>query len=297
MSNIKNWSTTPANNNATPPDGMPEGQLPSTVNDSARQRMADHRTQWEDAEWFDWGHVLTRQSNNSFKVSSDVRNVYTSGRRLKMYDTTTIYGEIVASSLSGPDTLVTVSSSNLSTSLSSAGISILNPANLSIPAAATGITNATLVSLTGTSLDFTGIPSWAKRVNVMVINARTDGTNSLIIQVGDSGGIETSGYAGTVHRITSFTSFVGTQLSAGFTFDLNPVAGDPVSGMIMIQLANPTTHTWVAHGLTGTTVASFKTTMCAGHTALTGGPLDRIRITSTPAGDTWAAGVAVISYE
>lgn len=37
------YSLTPANNNATPPDGAPEGMLPSAVNDTLRDMMAQIR--------------------------------------------------------------------------------------------------------------------------------------------------------------------------------------------------------------------------------------------------------------
>jgi len=131
MSNIKNWSKTPGDNASSPPDGAPENWAPSAVNNTLRQQMADHRTQWEDAAWFNWGHVLTRQSNNSFVVSityTDIgQYVYTEGRRLRMYDSTTIYGAVIAATASGANTLVTVSSSSLSTSLSSVDIAAYNP--------------------------------------------------------------------------------------------------------------------------------------------------------------------------
>jgi hypothetical protein len=40
MSDIQTWSNTAASNNATPPNGFPEGMAPSTVNDAARELMA-----------------------------------------------------------------------------------------------------------------------------------------------------------------------------------------------------------------------------------------------------------------
>jgi hypothetical protein len=46
---VSDWSTTPANNNAAPPNGFPEGQAPSTLNDGLRQLMADIRTFYDGA--------------------------------------------------------------------------------------------------------------------------------------------------------------------------------------------------------------------------------------------------------
>lgn len=41
---ISDWSTTPASNNAAPPNGWPEGMVPPSINDAGRQMMADIRT-------------------------------------------------------------------------------------------------------------------------------------------------------------------------------------------------------------------------------------------------------------
>ena len=133
MSNIKNWSKTPGNNTSAAPDGAPEGWAPSAVNNTIRQQMADHRTQWESAEWFNWGHIPTRLGNNVFLVSISntvASAIYTPKRRLKLYDGgVTINAEVVATSSSGSNALVSISSSAISTSLTSLDVSILDPTN------------------------------------------------------------------------------------------------------------------------------------------------------------------------
>lgn len=136
MSDIKNWSKTAINNSSAPPDGAPEGMAPSTVNDVIRKQMAIHREQWEDAEWFNWGHVPVRQSALSFVVSSTATQIYTAGRKLKLYDASTICASVKASSPSGANTLVSITSTTsiaLTTSLSSLAVSILDPAFNSLP--------------------------------------------------------------------------------------------------------------------------------------------------------------------
>lgn len=49
MADIENsaWSETAASNNSTPPDGWPEGQNPSTVNNCAREMMAALKADWD----------------------------------------------------------------------------------------------------------------------------------------------------------------------------------------------------------------------------------------------------------
>lgn len=46
---VSDWSTTPASNNAAPPNGAPEGMAPSAVNDIIRQMMADIRAFYDSA--------------------------------------------------------------------------------------------------------------------------------------------------------------------------------------------------------------------------------------------------------
>ncbi len=112
---------------------------PSGVNDSGREVMAAVRRWYIDAEWINHGFTWVRQSNNSFLVSGTATDIFTARRRLRMVDGgVTIYGDVIASSPSGANTLVTVSSSNLSSSLSSGAVGILNPFvpsnNLAFPA-------------------------------------------------------------------------------------------------------------------------------------------------------------------
>jgi hypothetical protein len=53
------------------------------------------------------------------------------------------------------------------------------------------ITQGTAVTCAGqTSIDFTGIPSWAKKITLMLNGVSTSGTSIIQVQLGDSGGIE-----------------------------------------------------------------------------------------------------------
>jgi len=135
---IKQWSTTPASNGTTPnvvPYGWPEGMAPSSVNNTARQQMADHRYQWQDAEWFCWGDVASKASTTSFKIASDVTSRYLANRRVKILDNTTLYATITSSSYSAPDTTVNLSldSGTLSTTTPQIALSIMSPSNTALP--------------------------------------------------------------------------------------------------------------------------------------------------------------------
>ena len=108
---IKSYSTTAASNNATPPNGAPEGMAISDVNNCMRQMMAETRKWYEDPQWFDFGHAgLAYVSTTSFKMTGDKTAIYQVHRRVRAIGSTpfTIYGTITASSFSSPDTTVTV---------------------------------------------------------------------------------------------------------------------------------------------------------------------------------------------
>jgi hypothetical protein len=182
MSDIRTWSTSAGSNQGTATGGMTEGQAPSTVNDQVRVQMAAHRTQWEDAEWFDWGHVPAYVSASTFTVSNSVTTVYAVGRRLKLYDGSTLYGHVTSiSAVSGTNTKFTVSltSGNLTSSLSSVAVAILDPTNTSIPKGATLDTPTINGTATGTT--------WTGHV-IQVVNTTftSNSSNTTSIPLDDS---------------------------------------------------------------------------------------------------------------
>ena len=138
MSNISAWSTTAANNNSSPPDGFPENQLPSTLNNAARELMAAIRTFYQAAAWIDLGDTPTYASTTTFTVPGDQTAFYTVNRRIRCTDATTLYGYI-SSSVYVASTTVTVvlDSGSLSASLSAVAVGLLDPAHY--PVAAEGI--------------------------------------------------------------------------------------------------------------------------------------------------------------
>jgi hypothetical protein len=151
------------------------------------------------------------------------------------------------------------------------------------------LASGTAVSASGTSVDFTGIPSTAKRVTVMFNGLSTNGTSGILFQVGTSGGVTTSGYSGG-----------GTQLSNNAT--LTSTAGVPLrqvaaaqstSGLIVWAAVG--SNTWVASYSSGSTDVAA---VAAGGGGVTlSGALDRIRVTSINGTDTFDAGTINIMWE
>lgn len=129
------WSTTASSNSATPPDGWPEGQAPSTVNDCAREMMAQIRSAITDLQFVDQGDSPTFVSSTRFSVPGNITATYQIGRRLKLFDSSTLYGTIIDASGSAASTTVTMRMDGgvISSSLSSIAVAVLSPQNDSLP--------------------------------------------------------------------------------------------------------------------------------------------------------------------
>lgn len=133
MADISTWSGTAASNNSAAPDGFPENMAPSGVNDAARETMAAVRRWYEDAEWIDYGHAPTFASATSFTVPTDLTAIYHTGRRIKIDDSSTLYGRITSSSFSSVTTVnVALDSGSISASISAVSPSILSRTNPSL---------------------------------------------------------------------------------------------------------------------------------------------------------------------
>jgi hypothetical protein len=108
----------------------------------------------------------------------------------------------------------------------------------------TTITSGTAVSASGTAVDFTGISSTAKRITVMFSGVSLSGTDNFLIQIGPSGGVETSSYSSSsIYAGSATGSGVST---AGFLL-INGAASNVISGII--TLVNLTGNTWVYNGM------------------------------------------------
>ena len=144
----------------------------------------------------------------------------------------------------------------------------------------------------GTSVDFTGIPSWSKRITVMFSGVSTNGT-SLLVQIGNLGGIETTNYLGS-GTVSSGTSTGNTISATGFYFNMQG-ATKTASGLLTINLLSSVTNTWAAFGVVSSSDAG-QTCIASGSKSLSN-TLDRIRITTVNGTDTFDAGTINIMYE
>lgn len=151
-----------------------------------------------------------------------------------------------------------------------------------------GIRSGTAVTVSGTSIDFTSLPTGIKRITVMFSGVSTNGSSVPLIQLGDSGGVETTGYASAGGRPSAvFTSTAGLLAA----YDNNP--SWTLSGIVHIDLIN--TNSWVSSGTSYSETGAL-VHYVAGRKSLSD-TLDRVRITTVNGTDTFDAGTVNIFYE
>jgi hypothetical protein len=152
----------------------------------------------------------------------------------------------------------------------------------------------------GTGVGFTGIPSWVKRITLLLDGVSTSGTSGVMAQIG-SGSYTTSGYSNgyTVFAASSGASAVGaTGPTTGFGLGGLATTASTLSGILILN------------NITGNVWEFFSTAARSGGTAAQnglqnfvyapftlGGALDRIQITSVNGTDTFDAGSINILYE
>lgn len=99
-SRIRLWSSTAASNNATPPNGAPEGgTYINQISDILRQIMAEVRAFYETSGWIDYGHTPTYASGTVFTVTGNQTAIYEVNRRVRAISSlgVTVFGTITAS--------------------------------------------------------------------------------------------------------------------------------------------------------------------------------------------------------
>ena len=162
-------------------------------------------------------------------------------------------------------------------------------------AAATGtlypiVSGTAQASTSGTSITFSSIPSWVKRITVMLSGVSLSGSAHILVQIG-SGSTTTSGYISSSGYCFGPNIASGVTSTSGFII-IDGTASQVVTGLLTICLLSGNTYVsghsasiQTAGGITG-----------SGNVTLSG-VLDRIIITSTTGTDTFDAGSINILYE
>lgn len=155
------------------------------------------------------------------------------------------------------------------------------------------VNSGTSVATTsGTAIDFTGIPSSAKRITVMLVNVSTTGTSAVQLQIG-SGSIATSGYTSYSGDIAGGGATGAGSVTTAFALERAVTITAAGSRNYTCTLVKPFGNTWLAHNV-GQAAGNMQ--FGAGSMTLAG-VLDRVRITTANGTDTFDAGSINILWE
>jgi hypothetical protein len=153
------------------------------------------------------------------------------------------------------------------------------------------VSGTAVASTSGTSIDFTGIPSWAKRVTVMLNGVSTNGASFTLLRLG-AGSITSSGYSSASGYSGPGGQAGGVTNTSGFVYGQNSAAST-YSGHIVIT--NFSGNTWICSVMLGRIDDGFD--FGGGGNVTLSGTLDRVRITTVNGTDTFDAGSINILYE
>lgn len=144
---------------------------------------------------------------------------------------------------------------------------------------------------TTTYHDFTGIPSWAKRVTIFANGVSTTGASQYLLQIG-SGSILNTGYDSSAWQNNTTI----TSNTTGFLVTANVVAGNLNNGKTTIELMDASAFKYMCSGVGGAVTSGPQVQVHAGSKTV-GAAIDRIRFTTVAGTDTFDAGSINIMYE
>ena len=168
---------------------------------------------------------------------------------------------------------------------------------LSFATISTGFTHATPQSGSGTSMTFGSIPAGTSLIVLTMHDFSSSGGDEWMVQIGDSGGIETADYRS--QRSTNTNGSLGSDgtpnsnESQGFGITVDS-ASNAFGGQMILSLHHPTNHTW-------TSSSSFRRdgfdhSWGAGSKDLSA-ELTQVRITTKGGSESFDAGTINIMYQ
>jgi len=150
-----------------------------------------------------------------------------------------------------------------------------------------------VASTSGTSIDFTSIPSWVKRITVMLNGVSTNGSSIQQVQIGDSGGIETTGYLGSCGYTRNAATPVTSAMTSGIGLSANSSSSDVIHGQVTIASMGSNVWSMSFNG----SLSSAAVTLNASSSKTLSDTLTQVRITTVNGTDTFDAGSINILYE
>ena len=154
-----------------------------------------------------------------------------------------------------------------------------------------GTTTLTPIATTsGNSQTHSSLPTGIKKITVTIGGVSSNGTAVIGIQLGDSGGLETTGYAGCVNNYNG--SALASLGTGGFFLSTSGAAAQILEGSMELTLLDSSTNTWSATWIMSRSDGTTGIYTGSGTKSLTG-TLDRVAIVTT---DTLDAGKFGLTY-
>jgi len=197
-------------------------------------------------------------------------------------------------------TTAKIADSNVTTpKLADAAVTTAKLADSSVTRAKAGESMVRLATLqtttSGATKDFTGIPSWARRVTMLFNGVSTTGANDILLQLGVNTTPTTSGYVNSQSTLCYPSGIVNTTSTAGIPI-FNNLGTYVFTGQIVLELLDPTANTWIITGTLVSTATTLGTVVSGGLITLSGA-LGMVRLTTTTGTPTFDAGSVNISWE
>jgi hypothetical protein len=157
------------------------------------------------------------------------------------------------------------------------------------------VSGTTVATTSGTAKDWTGIPSWVKRITFGISGLSTNGSSIPMIQLGDAGGFEATGYTGSSSQAATAPSVNASSYSTGFLLNGSNALGVTYHGIATLVLLDSATNTWAFSVVMGRGDAA--TSVWGGGTKALSATLTQVRLTTVNGTDAFDAGSVNILYE
>jgi hypothetical protein len=156
------------------------------------------------------------------------------------------------------------------------------------------LTSATSITASGTSVDFTNIPSWVKRITIIFSSISTNGASEVQVQLGTGATptYTTSGYSAVSSSVALAGGTGGASSGSGFVIANANASSVRHGHMVLTPVSG---NVWVSSHVIGDAGISF-TAQGGGNVGL-GAVLTAVRITTIGGSNSFDAGSFNIFYE
>lgn len=145
--------------------------------------------------------------------------------------------------------------------------------------------------------DFTGIPSWVKKITMTLVGVSTNGTSPVMVQLGTSGGITSSGYAGSVMWFVGGVGNGTSTNTSGALLDASSASAANATRNGVVTCVLQGGNTWLITSNIGNQNTGSGTNCIGGFTIVPSATVTRIRLTTVSGADNFDGGTISIIYE